>query len=73
MEECTRLINHLNVFNKLVKQLVSVDQKIEENDKVIASSLPPLWEQLVINILIWSCIPITSKILEEPAGIFILG
>jgi hypothetical protein len=43
MEEGIRFVDHLNVFNKLVTQLVSVDEKIEENDKVVilASSLPP--------------------------------
>ncbi|OEL29737.1 Calmodulin-binding receptor-like cytoplasmic kinase 3 [Dichanthelium oligosanthes] len=34
MEEGTRFIDHLNIFNKLVTQLVSVDEKIEESDKV---------------------------------------
>ena len=54
MEEGTRFVDHLNVFNKLVTQLISVDEKIEENDKVVilVSSLPPSWEQLVMNILI---------------------
>ena len=54
MEEGTRFVDHLNVFNKLVTQLVSVDEIIEENDKVVilASSLPPSWEQLVMNILV---------------------
>lgn len=54
MEEGTRFVDHLNVFNKLVTQLVSVDEEIEENDKVVilASSLPPSWEQLVMNILV---------------------
>src|SRR6266540_1675951 len=47
-------VDHLNVFNKLVTQLISVGEKIEENDKVVilASSLPLSWEQLVRNILI---------------------
>lgn len=43
MEEGTRFGGHRNVFDKLVTQLVSVDIKIKENDKVVilASSLPP--------------------------------
>ena len=42
MEEGTWFVDHLNIFNKLVTQLIHVDEKIEENDKVIilASSLP---------------------------------
>src|SRR6266498_5667650 len=34
MEEGTWFVDYLNVFNKLVTQLISVDEKIEENDKV---------------------------------------
>lgn len=37
-----RFVSHLNAFNKLVTWLVSVDEKIEKNDKFInlASFLP---------------------------------
>jgi len=52
--EGTSFVDHLNVFNKLVTQLVSVNKKIEENNKVVMleSSLLQSWEQLVINIIV---------------------
>jgi hypothetical protein len=84
MEEGARFVDHLNFFNKLVTQLISMDENIEEKDKVVilVSSLPSSWEQLVMNILIGkttlnfqrdSCIPTGGGVLEEATGIFILG
>ena len=55
MEQGTRFVDHLNIFNKLVTQLVSVDEKLRRmiyKVIILASSLPQSWEQLVMNILI---------------------
>lgn len=53
-EEGARFVDHLNIFNKLVTQLIIVDENIEENDKdvILVSSLLSSWEQLVMKILI---------------------
>jgi hypothetical protein len=44
--------NHLNAFNKVVSQLLSIDIKISSEDKCInlLCSLPDLWDDLVVAI-----------------------
>ena len=46
------MAEHLNAFNTMVSQLVSVEIKISDEDKCInlLCSLPNLWDSLVVAI-----------------------
>jgi hypothetical protein len=52
MRDGDSVADHLNAFNTVVSQLVSVDIKILDEDKCISllCSLPDLWESLVVSI-----------------------
>jgi hypothetical protein len=40
MKECTKIVDHLNVFNTLICQLTSMDVKIYDEDKEIKLLCP---------------------------------
>ena len=51
MEDGGSVIDHLNVFNTMVSQLISIDIKMEEEDKYITlfCSLPDSWDNMVVE------------------------
>ncbi|XXG80321.1 hypothetical protein AAC387_Pa09g1227 [Persea americana] len=53
MMEGSWLLEHLNEFNRIVTQLLSIDVKNEGQDKALLffSSLPPLYEHMVITLM----------------------
>jgi hypothetical protein len=52
MRDGDSVAEHLNAFNTMVSQLVSVEIKISDEDKCISLlfSLPDLWDSLVVAI-----------------------
>ena len=52
MQEGSNLAQHVNIFNQIFTNLVRVDVKIEDEDKVIIllCSLPPSYEHLVTTL-----------------------
>lgn len=53
MTETSRLSEHLNEFNMIVTQLLSLHVKMEDEDKELLffSSLPPSYEHLVTTLI----------------------
>ena len=53
MSEGGKLLEHMNVFNKLISQLRSMDVKVDEEDQafLLLSSLPKSYDHLVTTIL----------------------
>ena len=50
MEGGDSVTDHLSVFNTLVSQLISIDIKMEDEDKCITllCSIPDLWNNMVV-------------------------
>ena len=53
MEDVESMTDHLNVFNTLVSQLISIDIKMEKEDKCITLlfSLPYSWDNIIVAIV----------------------
>src|SRR5436190_22605385 len=53
MKEGTLILQHLNLFNKIVSHLLALEVKLEEEDKVLLllGSLPPSYDHLVTTIM----------------------
>ena len=59
IKECTKIADHLNIFNTLISQLSSKDVKIDDEDKTINSlcTLPKSWGQVFSSINFSTTIP----------------
>jgi hypothetical protein len=53
MKEGTKIVDHLNTFNTLIVQLISMEVKFEDEDKAITllCLLPESWDNLVTSII----------------------
>src|SRR5436190_15575856 len=53
MKEGTPILQHLNLFNKIVSDLLVLEVKLEEEDKafLLLGSLPPSYDHLVTTIM----------------------
>src|SRR3954466_7974382 len=53
MKEGTPILQHLNLFNKIVSDLLALEVKLEEGDKalLLLGSLPPSYDHLVTTIM----------------------
>ena len=53
IKEGTIVLEHLNFFNKVISELLTIDVKIDEEDKalILLSSLPQLYDHIVTIIL----------------------
>src|SRR5438270_3424082 len=53
MKEGTPILQHLNLFNKIVSDLLSLEVKLEEEDKalLLLESLPTSYDHLVTTIM----------------------
>ena len=49
----TSVVEHLNLFNKVISELLAVDVKIDEKDKalILLSSLPESYDHIVTTML----------------------
>ena len=65
MNQGTSMLEHLNFFNKVINELLAVDVKIDEEDKVLIllSSLSKSHDHIVITILFVTTILYGKKIL----------
>lgn len=52
-KEGTKIINHLDVFNKLIVDLLNLDEDIKDEDKalILLNSLPDSYNHLVTTLL----------------------
>ena len=53
INERTTMLEHLNFFNKIISELLTVDIKIDEEDKafILLSSLPQSYDHVVTTML----------------------
>ena len=53
MNEGTTVLEYLNFFNKIIIELLTVDVKIDEEDKTLTllSSLSESYDQIIITII----------------------
>lgn len=53
MKKGSQLLEHLNEFNKIIMQLLSLEIKMEEEDEALLflSSLLPLYEHLIMTLM----------------------
>src|SRR5436190_17800046 len=53
MKEGTLILQHLNLFNKIISYLLALEVKLEEEDKalLLLGSLPPSYDHLVTTIM----------------------
>ncbi|KAM2496278.1 hypothetical protein ACFX1W_036168 [Malus domestica] len=52
-KECTKMIRHLDAFNKLIADLLNLDEDIKDEDKalILLNSLPDSYEHFVTTIM----------------------
>ena len=64
MNEGTAMLEHLNFFNKIINELLTVDVKIDEEDKtlILLRSLSQSYDHIITTMLCGKKIPILEEV-----------